>query len=242
MRCLVGAFCLTALVACGAAPKQPTSAADPAKEEQGSNHDGAGARAARGAVGGAAVGAAGCLGLIPMGLFSGPLGLIMVPVAIACVPVGIVAGATVGSVAAAATTPGKPNSSDSPPLPSAIVGSRAHKRIGRVEAGDVLPAGELYVAMSSLARLPDDQVTGVLLVNLDGAVVGGEKSYTAYVAANCVRRTLSVRYAVTFDGTDGEGAAITRALRGLEVERPGTVLGAALDEMCAAGLWWTNGD
>lgn len=241
MRCLVVAFCVTALVACGTARKQPASVAAPTKEEQTSHYDGAGARATRGAVGGAAVGAAGCLSLIPMGLSSGPWGLIMVPVAIACVPAGIVAGATVGSVAAAATTR-KANSSGRLPVPSAIVGSRAYKRIGRVEAGDVLPAGELYVAMSSLARLPDEQVTGVLLVNLDGAVVGGEKSYTAYVAANCVRRTLFVRHAVTFDGTDGEGAAITRASPGLEVERPSAVFAAALSEICEAGLWWTDGD
>lgn len=236
MKRIVAALSVVALIGCGTAQKKPDSA-DVPKQEPAGTGNATGSRAAKGAAGGAAIGAVGCLSLIPIGLFGGPLGLIMVPVAIACVPVGALAGAVAGGVVGAATGAANPVPRTPPESSALSLTSRSYKSIGRVEAGDVLPPGELYVAMTSITTLPENQRTGFLVVNFDAPTDSDERSYAAYIATHCDTGTATVRHSITYKERDGDGWTVKRGEHNphINVDKPSTIFAEAIRTICEAG-------
>lgn len=212
MKRIVAALAAVALIGCGTAQKKPDSA-DVPKQEPTGTENAAGSRAAKGAVGGAAIGAVGCLSLIPMGLFGGPLGLVMVPVAIACVPVGVVAGAVVGGTAVAvsdATRRGTPSTAHAGTHDPSSDYS-AWKPIGRLAKNDAIPAGTLH--FSNALRTAQNKPAVRLLVDFDERSERGERSYMAYATVSCQNGALSFYSRATYSEWGGNGWRVTSEFR-----------------------------
>lgn len=214
MKRVVAMLSVVALIGCGTAQKKPPPIEAPSRE-QGPTEAGSGARAAKGAVGGAAVGAGMCLSLIPIGLFGGgPLGLIMVPVAVACLPVGAVAGAMIGGTAGAVSDAARSNrASTSQIVPHAAPSAEdsAWKLIGRLLNNEAIPAGTLHFA--SAHSKSENQPAIKLLVDFDNPSERGERSYMAYATVSCQHGSLSFHSRETYSEWGANGWRITSEFR-----------------------------
>jgi hypothetical protein len=107
------------------------------------------------------------------------------------------------------------------------------RRVAKVEAGDVFPAGALHVAIHTLRKLGDENAAW-LVVNLDSTGEKGERSYVADAVAHCKSGGLSLAWWTTYRKIDGAGEVVASQAHSpvLTIEKPSAALAAAKRAMC----------
>ena len=255
MKRIVVALSVAALLGCGTAQKAADVAADtPGKEEQSkdglSDQRGDGARAATGAVGGAAAGAVMCLAIAPAGLPLGGVGLIgSVLASLACLPFGVAAGALSGGAVAAANTSPAQTSRQTVTTPRAAKksgvtwgapyltqGAFVLATSGQLALGEELPSGSLYVAMNTIAVSGDTGKRASLIVDLDAPTKEGEKSLIAQTVFFCDKGEASILRSSTYAERFGHGRVVNSVEHAppIVVEKPSPVLWSAVRTVCDA--------
>ena len=107
--------------------------------------------------------------------------------------------------------------------------------IGKVGAGDVLPAGELHhISFPYQDANVKVMQEGLLVVNFDSPTSKGERSYLASVVANCSTGALTVDYSSTYEGLNSQGPQVAGELLSapLIVDRPSVTLALAVQAIC----------
>lgn len=250
MRRITVALSATALIGCGTAQKTPEVAADPPKEEERAEQGRSGGRVAKGAVGGAAMGALMCLGIAPAGLPIGGVGAVgSVLASLVCLPFGVVAGAVTGGTVAAVKSPTTQNSSSEITSSTAAPGSGYLTQgafvlaaSGQLESGDGLRAGSLYVAMNTIVVSADNQKRASLIVDFDAPTNEGEKSMIAQAVFVCHKGAATIQRSFTYAERFGHGSVVhsVEHAPAIVVETPGPVLASAVRTVCDAGPWWNT--
>ena len=249
MKRFVAMLSVVALIGCGTAQKKPPPVDEPPSKEQGPTEAGSGARTAKGAVGGAAMGAITCLSFAPTGLGAGGVGVIVTTaIAIVCVPFGAVAGAVVGGSVAAAKSPASSTPTAARPSTPAEVASRYSTQgrfvlmaSGHVELGDSLPPGSLLVAMNTIAA-EGSKKRASLVLELDSATEAGGRSVVAQTTIDCETGGAAIQRSFTYAEAFGNGALVLAQehVPPIAVEKPGAALSSALRSVCEAGPWWNT--
>lgn len=245
MKRIVAALAAGALIGCGTAQKKPDAANVEPKKESDSAESGTPARAAGGALAGAAIGALGCLAIAPSGLAAGPIGLpASIVVSIACLPVGIVGGAVVGSVVGVAKSPSSARAATPVEVASRY---RTEGRFvlvasGQVEHGDVVPSGDLHVAMNTIALGEPNQKRASLVINFDAAGADGGRSLVAQTAISCDTAAASIHRSFTYGEPNGAGPLIKAEEHTLPkvLNERSAAFSSAVKTVCDAGPWWNT--
>lgn len=251
MKRVVAMLSVVALIGCGTAQKKPPPVDEAPSKEQGPTEAGSGARTAKGAAGGAAMGAITCLSFAPTGLGAGGVGVIVTTaIAIVCVPFGAVAGAVIGGTVAAAKSP--TSTSPAPTtarlsMPSEVAGRYStHGRFvlmdsGRVDLGEAIPPGTLHVAMNTIAAEANGKRASLVL-ELDSATEAGGRSLVAQTSINCEAGGAAIQRSFTYAESFGNGALLhtEEHVPPIAVEKPGAALSSALRSVCEAGPWWNT--
>jgi hypothetical protein len=224
MKRIAAAFSVVALMACGTPQKKADEAPqqDPAATSTGGN-------AAKGAVGGAAIGAVACLSIAPAGLAAGGIGVIgSTLAALVCLPFGAVGGAVIGGTVAAVRSPGAPSGSPAQaaePSPE----EPAWQLIGSLGRGEPLPEGTLHVAGDAKGKTPIR-----LLVDLEQTSEKGERSYLGYAWADCDNDSVRIFFSETYSEWGGNGWRVSGGQLDPEVtlRKPQARLDETLKHLC----------
>ena len=108
---------------------------------------------------------------------------------------------------------------------------------GRVEAGDVVPAGKLLVALDSIQSSKDGEASGLFVINFDSPGPRGELSYMAAATVICSTTALTLRGWGIFPDRYGQGQAISKTDALLVVVDPmSNALKRAAEGMCKRDL------
>ena len=251
MKRIVAMLSVVALIGCGTAQNKSPSVDEAPSKEQHPTEAGSGARTAKGAVGGAAMGAFTCLSFAPTGLGAGGVGVIVTTaIAIVCVPFGAVAGAVIGGTVAANKSPTSTSPVHAAARPSTPVevasryitqGRFVLIASGQVERGDAVPPGTLHVAMNTIAVEANGKRASLVL-ELDSATEAGGKSLVAQTTINCEAGSAAIQRSFTYAEAFGSGAVVSAQdhVPPISVEKPGAALSSALRSVCEAGPWWNT--
>ncbi len=157
------------------------------------------------------------------------------PLGLACVPIAAAAGAGMAAVGQAAIenirASRQPASGPDPITRPRWVDMR---HVGRIDVGDALPAGELYVAELWAEWQPADKSERWLIVDFDNPSEKGEWSYAASTTADCSAETLALSYSMTYLDKLGHGEQIGYRLHTpqLLIEKPTGSLASAVRNIC----------
>lgn len=108
-------------------------------------------------------------------------------------------------------------------------------RLGRIDANDALPAGELHhVRFPNKTASADALQEGLLVVNFDAPSSKGERSYLAFAQANCSTGAFTVDYQSTYEGPNSQGSQIAGGLLSppMAIDKPSASLAVAVQAIC----------
>lgn len=111
---------------------------------------------------------------------------------------------------------------------------------GKLESGDVLPAGRLYVDLNSIAADVAGTKRAQLTLNLDQPLPAPDyafergRSYVVATTMNCTSGTLSIESTLLTTIEDGFGRQVNleRHSPPLAVNKPGSAMAAAVTRVC----------